>query len=280
MTAPHEALPSLRRSLAAELRAVVGSRAEGPPFPIGPGHFTKRSVAWMVHGDFTTMMIGGTAALLTQMLHPAALAGVWDHSNFRRDSAGRLRRTAQFIAGTTYAARDHADALIAKIRRIHDRVHGVLPDGTPYSANDPATLTWVHIAGASNFLAAYVRYRDPWLPDPAQDRYYRETAVIARALGAEDVPESRRDVAAYLERVRPTLRFDDRTREVSAALLNQPMDNPAAARAGKLLQQAGMDLLPQWAARLHGHAADPARKALVAAGAHGVGAVVRWALRG
>ena len=271
-------MPTLRQSLAAQLRQTVGSSADGPPFPLGPGYFTKRSVAWSVHADFTSMMIGGTAALLTQMLHPAALAGVWDHSNFRRDSAGRLRRTAQFIAGTTYAARDHSDALIAKIRRIHDRVHGHLPDGTPYSANDPATLTWVHIAGASNFLAAYVRYRDPWLPGPAQDRYYRETAEIARALGAEDIPENRREVAAYLERVRPVLHFDERTREVSAALLGQPMANAAATQAGKLLQQAGMDLLPGWAARLHGRAPNPARKAAVAAGAHGVGAVVRWAL--
>jgi uncharacterized protein (DUF2236 family) len=30
--------------------------------------------------------------LLLQMLHPAVLAGVWDHSNFRSDMHGRLRR--------------------------------------------------------------------------------------------------------------------------------------------------------------------------------------------
>ncbi len=51
------------------------------------------------------MMVGGVAALLLQMLHPAVLAGVWDHSNFRTDMLGRLRRTARFIAMTTYGAR-------------------------------------------------------------------------------------------------------------------------------------------------------------------------------
>ena len=34
-----------------------------------------------VHGDVTSMMVGGIAALLTQMLHPKALGGVWDHSD-------------------------------------------------------------------------------------------------------------------------------------------------------------------------------------------------------
>src|SRR3546814_3700279 len=82
------------------------------------------------------MMIGGVSALLLQMLHPGVLAGVWDHSNFRSDMLGRLRRTAQFISGTTYGSREQALALISRVKAIHDHVHGQLPDGTPYSAQD------------------------------------------------------------------------------------------------------------------------------------------------
>ncbi|MCA1653450.1 MAG: DUF2236 domain-containing protein, partial [Sphingomonadales bacterium] len=74
---------------------------------IAPG-----SVAWRVHGDVATMMVGGVAALLLQMLHPAALAGVLDHSDFEGDMLGRLRRTARFIAVTTYADRNAAEAMI------------------------------------------------------------------------------------------------------------------------------------------------------------------------
>jgi uncharacterized protein (DUF2236 family) len=67
-----------------------------------PGLFGPRSAIWQVHGDFTSMLCGGVSALLLQMLHPLALAGVWDHSNFRDDIFGRLRRTSQFISATTF----------------------------------------------------------------------------------------------------------------------------------------------------------------------------------
>ncbi len=104
------------------------------------------------------MMVGGLASLLTQMLHPAALAGVWDHSNARVDQLGRLRRTARFIAVTTYEERDAAQAAIAQVRAIHAQVRGTLPNGQPYHADDPQLLAWVHVAGAVNFLNAWRRY--------------------------------------------------------------------------------------------------------------------------
>jgi len=69
------------------------------------GLFGPDSACWKVHGDLTSMMVGGIAALYLQMLHPGALAGVWDHSDFRKDMLGRLKRTARFIAGTTYGDR-------------------------------------------------------------------------------------------------------------------------------------------------------------------------------
>ena len=241
------------------------------------GLFGPQSAAWKVHADFTTMMIGGIAALLMQMLHPGALAGVWDHSNFRKDMLGRLRRTAQFIAGTTYGSTEQAERLIGRVQAIHDRVAGVLPDGTPYSANDADLLTWVHTAEVASFLAAYLRYRDPAFPVAEQDRYLAETAVIARRLGATSVPTTRAELDAYFQRMRPQLRSDARTREVSRALLTQPAPNPAMAPFGLLMMQGGIDLLPDWAAEMHGlrTTAAPA----IRAGVRGVGSVIRWALR-
>ena len=98
------------------------------------------------------------------------------------------------------------------MRRIHDRVHGTLPDGTPYSANDPDTLTWVHVAGAQQFLAAYIRYRDPGLSRAAQDEYFAQTARVALELGATQCPQPRQAADRYLRAVRPQLRADERTR--------------------------------------------------------------------
>jgi uncharacterized protein (DUF2236 family) len=204
------------------------------------------------------------------------LAGVWDHSNFREDMSGRLRGTAQFIAGTTYGSTTDALAMIARVRAIHDRVSGVLPDGRAYSANDPELLTWVHVAEVSSFLAAYIRHRDPGFPAAEQDRYYAEVAEIARRLGATSVPASRAEVADYLAAVRPQLVYDHRVREVAQALLNQPQ-GPAMAPFARLVFGAAKDQLPAWAARMHGF---PRRSAPgLDLGVRGVGSVMRWALR-
>lgn len=242
------------------------------------GLFGPRSVCWRVHGDLTGMMVGGIAALFLQMLHPGALAGVWDHSDFRRDMLGRLQRTARFIAGTTYGDRAEAQGFIDRVLGIHDRVRGVLPDGRAYSAHDPALLAWVHVAEVSCFLAAYLRYVDPALSPDAQDRYFAETAEIARRLGAETVPLSRSEVAAYFERVRPELRYDQRTRTVAAALLAQPAPSRAAAPAMAVAFEAAKDLLPPWAADLHGFKTSAPRRAMTDAGVHAIGKVLRWGL--
>lgn len=242
------------------------------------GLFGPDSACWKVHGDLTSMMVGGIAALYLQMLHPGALAGVWDHSDFRKDMLGRLRRTARFIAGTTYGDRAEAQGLIDRVRGIHAQVTGTLPDGRPYSADDPALLTWVHVAEVSSFLAAYLRYVDPAFPAEEQDRYYRETAEIARRLGATDVPGSRDQVAAYLEAVRPQLRHDLRTRAVAAALASAPAPSVAAAPAMAAAFDAARDLLPPWAAELHGFRLSGARRAVARAGVQALGRGMRWAL--
>src|SRR5471030_861408 len=124
--------------------------------PGDPGLFGPDAICWKVHADFTSMMTGGVSALLLQALHPIALAGVWDHSTFRTDILGRLRRTATFIAGTTYGNQHDALALIERVRRIHLSVTGVTPDGRPYRASDPELLTWVHVAEVSSFLKAHL----------------------------------------------------------------------------------------------------------------------------
>ena len=161
----------VRRRLAREVHSVFHSSASEPRVErSADALIAADSVAWRVHGDVTTMMVGGIAALLLQMLHPVALAGVWDHSDFERDMLGRLRRTARFIAVTTFAERSAGEAMIARVARIHDQVAGTLPDGRAYSANDPATLAFVHVAGALMFLDACIRFAEPAMPRRDQDR--------------------------------------------------------------------------------------------------------------
>jgi uncharacterized protein (DUF2236 family) len=246
--------------------------------PGDDGLIAATSPAWAVHGDFSAMMIGGISALLLQMLHPGALAGVWDHGAFHRDRLGRLRRTAQFVAVTTYGSTAAADHAIAHVRSIHDRIHGTLPDGTRYDANDAALLTWVHVAETDSFLRGYLRYRDPSFPVDAQDRYVADVAIVAERLGARDVPRSRADIAAYYRRVRPELRGDHRVRAVADALLAPGPDRAQAAGLA-VASAAALDLLPDWAAALHGRRAAPLARPAIRAGADGLARVLRWALR-
>lgn len=225
------------------------------------------------------MMVGGISSLLLQMLHPAVLAGVWDHSNFKTDMHGRLRRTARFIALTTYGGRDEAEAVIVRVRHIHDRVRGTLPGGTPYAANNPALLAWVHVTEASSFLNAWRRYVEPGMSLADQDRYFAEMAQVARALGAAPVPCDRAGARRLLEAYRPQLRADARTREVRHLVLKVANADLLEARVQALGNQAAVDLLPDWARRMHGLPNPLLGRPLVRAGTLGVAHTLRWAFR-
>lgn len=247
--------------------------------PGDPGLFGPDSVCWQVHADFTSMMIGGISALMLQTLHPLAVAGVWDHSTFRTDMRGRLRRTATFIAGTTYAARGDALALIERVKRIHRGVTGTAPDGRAYRADDPALLTWVHVAEVSSFLNAHLRYVNPSLSQQDQDRYYAETALIAKLLGAADVPETRAQVVEYLASMRPELDAGPRTHEVVRILrAAAPPDRPFMKPAVSLMLSAAIDLLPDWAQAMLGFTSAARMKGVLARpGVRLAVPVIRWA---
>ncbi|MBX9814912.1 MAG: hypothetical protein A4S12_04940 [Proteobacteria bacterium SG_bin5] len=272
---------ALRRALIGEVRALFNDQARGeqPVQRAADPFIPAGSVAWRVHGDVTTMMVGGVAALLLQMLHPGALGGVWDHSDFRRDMRGRLRRTARFIAVTTYGSRASALAAIAHVRGIHAKVGGVQPDGTPYRADDPRLLAWVHVAGSLCFLDAWRRFGTP-LSAAEQDAYFADVAPVAEALGAEPVPRTRREAEALLASFRPDLVADHRAREVARIVLaqraEQLRDVPAAAAQG-LIGRAAIDLLPGWARKMHGFTGSGVARPAVDALTLGVAGTLRWA---
>jgi uncharacterized protein (DUF2236 family) len=230
-----------------------------------PGLFGPDSATWRVHSDFPGMLAGGLAALTLQTLHPLALAGVWDHSNFRGDLLGRLRRTTAFVGGTTYAPRMQAQALIEHVRQIHDHISGQGEDGRPYSANDPDLLTWVHVSEAYCFLHGYRRYSHLAMPPGAADRYYNEVRRIAEALGARDVPASECEVASYFRRIQPALAYTDRSRVVLGLLAQVQLPVPAAGLSRDLFLHAGRALLPDWALDMLGNTPRQQRQARLAA---------------
>ncbi|WP_335337797.1 oxygenase MpaB family protein [Sphingomonas sp. Leaf230] len=257
------------------------TRGEEPVKRSDTALFPPDSMIWRVHGDVVSMMVGGVSALLLQMLHPAVLAGVWDHSNFRTDMLGRLRRTARFIAATTYGERAEAEAAIARVRAVHSHIGGTLPDGTPYRADDPSLLAWVHVSEAWSFLAAWQHYGDRRLTLAQEDLYYAEFASIGSALGADALPRNRAGTNQALRNMQPALIADGRTREVARLVLNQKPGNPLAIPLQRTITQAAVDLLPNWARRMHGLRASPVfMKPVVRSGTRQVAKTLRWAFDG
>ncbi|MGY8972542.1 MAG: oxygenase MpaB family protein [Sphingomonadales bacterium] len=270
----------LRLQLVEQVRGVFNDVESGqqPVPPSDEALFARDTPIRMVHADIVAMMVGGIRGLLLQMLHPHALQGVLDHSNFRSDMHGRLRRTARFIAVTTFGHRDAAQAAIDRVNRIHAAVGGTLPDGSPYSASDPRVLAWVHVAEATSFLAAYLRHVRPDMPGAEQDDYYRQFAVIALALGADPVPTNRAEAEAIFRELRSDLAASPAAREVADLVLSQrPKGAPPAVQT--LLGAEAVALLPPFARSMlglerPGLAAIPARAAT-----WGMGKTLRWAFR-
>lgn len=270
---------AVRRALVRQVREKFNDTARGErPIPASENALYPRgSVIWRVHGDVTSMMVGGVAALLTQMLHPGALGGVWEHSNVANDMIGRLRRTARFIAVTTYGERAAAEQAIARVRSIHGQVQGTLPDGSAYRADDPALLAWVHVAGAINFLDGWRRYGDPRMSRRDQDTYFAEAALVARLLGADPVPETRAEAERLVAQFQPQLRSDDRTAAFRKFVLDAPAPSLKEAPVQKLLMAAAVDLMPPFARRLHGLSPPLLAAPAVRGATFGLASTLRWA---
>jgi uncharacterized protein (DUF2236 family) len=170
------------------------------------GLFGPGSVTWRVHAS-PAMLIGGLRALLIQTLHPLAMAGVAQHSDYRTRGLHRLRRTTQYVLTVTYGDTQAAEAAGRQVRSVHRNIRGVDPvTGRSYSADDPETLLWVHCAEVHSFSTAYRAYVGH-LSDAERDRYFAESARAAALVGIpeEMVPKSRGEMRAYFERVRPSL---------------------------------------------------------------------------
>ena len=203
------ALALARTQLAGALRSrVAGQDAQEKAVVIwqseGPRWFTPEDPVWRVHAD-ASMFSAGIRALLLQSLHPLAMAGVAAHSGYKGDPWGRLQRTSEFLATTTFGTIEHAERLIARIRAIHEGVRGVAPDGRPFAATDPHLLRWVHITEADSFLTAYQRYAQEPLSAEEADLYVAQTGVVATRLGVPDPPTTVAGLRADLDGYRPEL---------------------------------------------------------------------------
>ena len=232
----------------------------------------------VVHGD-ASMFAAGLTALLLQSLHPLAMAGVADHSDYRGDPWGRLQRTSQFIATTTFGTVADASALIRAINGAHRAVVGTDYRGRPYDARDPHLLRWVHVAEIWSFLECHRRYGSTTLPRHRRDEYVRQAARTGIMLGARDVPQTEAELLDALERYRPELEASPAALDARHFLLDEPPVGSAEKPAYLLLRAGAVAALPDWAREMLDLKAGPfgSRELGGALGRTGVGAL-RWVL--
>lgn len=213
LTAPVR-LP-IRLALERLFEPEIGTEAPGDPGLFGPG-----SMAWRVHGD-ASVLVGALRALLVQAMHPEVVAGVVEHSRFRDEPLGRLRRTSDWVTTVTFSSRDRAEAAIDGLAAVHRRVEGVSHRGVRYRASDPPLLAWVHNTLVDAFLRAHQRY-GPGLTDADADRYVAEMVTVGERLGADPLPTTAAALRAWV-REHPDVADSPGRRETHHFLASPPL---------------------------------------------------------
>jgi uncharacterized protein (DUF2236 family) len=212
------------------------------------GFFGPGSPPWVVHGHLATL-VGGIRALLLQALHPAALAGVEQHSRYRGDALGRLSGTTRWLTSVTFGDTATAERESARVRVMHDRVSGTWapphdPAGPrPYAANDPDLVRWVHVAFTDSFLTAHLTWGGPIPGGP--DAYVRDWARAAELLGLADPPRSRAELDEQLSSYDGVLAGGVAARRVARFVLRPPLPAPALPAYRVLVAGAVSTLRPE-----------------------------------
>jgi uncharacterized protein (DUF2236 family) len=248
---------ALSREDLERLRYAAGSRDVDPERSL----FGPESVTWKVNRE-TTLLLGGGRALLLQIAHPLVAAGVAEHSNYEKAPLERLWRTLDLTLTTVFGTAADAVRAVRAIERVHSRVHGTLdadvgpfPRGTPYDANEPELLLWVHATLVESALVAYERLVGD-LTVAERARYYTESMINARLFGLASaaIPGTLPEFRRYMrEMIRgPILAVGPASRAIAAALLSPPLPFGLRQLAGST-RLFTIGLLPPAVRRRYGY---------------------------
>jgi uncharacterized protein (DUF2236 family) len=271
------------------LRTVSADALPGVQFsePAGDsGLFGPDSAIWYVHSD-VACLVGGLGGLLLGALHQPTLHGTNQHSSYSDDPLARLGRTASFVNAMTWGSTPVVEKACELVRTMHRRVHGTLPDGRSYDANDDDQLVWTAMTQAYCVMRAHQRYHPKPLSGDRIDEYFEQYAQFAIKLGAtKPVPSTRDELDDYFREMRPLLTYAEETAEL-AAFFRTPFGPDVVSKAGSLvIMRAAFDTLPRWARGLYGveHADSVfdlpkfVETLLTRQSAHALLATLRWGL--
>jgi uncharacterized protein (DUF2236 family) len=204
-----------------------------------------QSVSWRVFKNPVTVFIGGVAAVILELAEPRVRTGVWEHSRFRQDPVGRLKRTGAAAMLTVYGARSVATPMIERVARIHAAISGVTPCGARFTAADPALLTWVQATASYGFIAAYREYARA-LGELEIDAFFEEGLAAAHLYGAVHAPRSMRELECLFAATQSRLEGSSILFEFLDVLRAAPvLPRPLAWMQGMLIR-AAVDIVPGW----------------------------------
>lgn len=228
----------------AQLFQPAGRAAEDFSEPAGePALAAPDSVSWIVFKNPVTLFVGGVAAVVLELAEPRVRGGVWEHSLFREQPMERLRRTALAAVMTVYGPRSSAEAMVARVTRLHQRVQGVTPAGRPYRATDPELLDWVQATACFGFLEAYRAHVRP-LDDGQRDRFYAEGRPAAALYGATGAPRSQAELDTLFERMHRELEPSTIVFDFLRIVSEMPAVPWAFKPLQKLLVKAAVQIVP------------------------------------
>src|SRR2546426_5297529 len=229
-----------------------------PEHPADDGLFGPKSMVWRGNRG-RRFPLAGMRSLMLQALHPLAMAGVAQHSNWRQDPFGRLAATSSYLLTTTYGDSAAALAAAAWVRKIHTHVRGVDDEtGLSYSAEDPALLLWVH-AGMVDSIVTVVQRYGRTLDAAHADLYVAEMVRVAEIVRvpAEQVPATVDSLRKYIDSVE-LRRATPAARHAIGVVLDPPDLDAEMRDLWHDLAQVAVGTLPDWAQAMYGLAAPPA----------------------
>jgi uncharacterized protein (DUF2236 family) len=223
-----------------QYRRVNFASPRGEPALVPPS-----SVSWRVFKNPVALFVGGVAAVMMELAEPSIRAGIWEHSSFRKDPIGRLRRTGLAAMTTVYGPRSVAESMIAGIVRMHAKVVGTTRGGVAYSASDAELLTWVHATAGYGFGQAYSRYVTPLTAEDF-DRLYREAVPTAKLYGAANAPSSGNSMSDFFTAMAPRLEASSILFEFLQIMRAAPAFPESMRWMQPVLVRAAVDILPPW----------------------------------
>lgn len=172
------------------------------------GYFDDSSMIRRIQRE-RAVALSGPRALLMQAAHPLAVFGLLAHSSALDEPYERLARTAQTMHTIAFGSREDADRITRRVRAMHRRVSGRLPEaigsyaaGTTYRADDPGLLLWVLFTLVDSALVVYRSYVHSLSRDQ-EAAFWEDYKLVGRLFGLKqrELPGTLEELDAYRTRM-------------------------------------------------------------------------------